>query len=83
MNKVIIEINVPAANEKFDVFVPKTSKIYEVIELVSEMFSSILEGKYKKTSDAVLCDAASGKVLDINKSVYELNLINGSKLILI
>ena len=44
---------------------------------------AFLVGKYKADASAILCDAESGNILNINSSVYELKIKNGSKLMLI
>ena len=83
MEKVLVEIFVPAANRSFDVFIPQTSKMNEVVILVSKTLSNLSNGKYKADASAILCDAESGYILNINSSVYELKIKNGSKLMLI
>lgn len=83
MDKVLVEIFVPAANQSFDVFIPQTSKMGEVVDLVSKSLSRLSNGKYKSDSNSILCEAESGNIFNINLSVYELEIKNGTKLILI
>jgi hypothetical protein len=83
MNKVLVEIFLPAANESFDVYIPVESKLSEVLQLVSSLLSDLSEGKYKATQDAVLCDAKTGMIFNINMAVSELGIQNGSRLMLI
>lgn len=83
MNKILVEVLVPAGNTKFDVFIPAKAKGYDVLNIIADMFSSMLEGKYVKSHDSVLCVYDTRKLLDINKSMYEQNIENGTKLILI
>lgn len=83
MEKILVEIIVPAGNVKYDAFIPKTAKGNDVLNIVSDIFSSMLEGEYQKTEDTVLCVYKTGKLLDINKPIYEQNIENGSKLVLI
>jgi len=83
MNKVLVEIFVPAANQSFDVYIPLDSQMSEVLMLVSSLLSDLSDGKYKASQNAVLCDAASGIIYNINMVVAELGVQNGSKLMLI
>ena len=83
MDKVLVEIRVPAADAKFDAFIPQTSKGSEVLEIVKGIFTSMFEGKYKQVSDSVLCVYDTGKLLDINRTMYEQSIKNGTKLVLI
>lgn len=83
MDRVLVEIFLPAANTSYDVYIPLISKMNEVLLLVSNLLSELSGGKYKANNDAVLCDAASGSILDINKTVEEIGIKNGSRLLLI
>ena len=83
MEKVLVEIKIPAADAKFDAFIPKTSKGIDVLNIISSTFSSMFEGKFQKASDTVICVSDTGELLDINKSIYEQNIVDGTKLILI
>ena len=83
MEKALVEIFLPAANASYDVYIPLTVKMHEVLLLVSSVITDLSEGKYKATGDSVLCDRDSGKIFDINSSVAELGIQNGSQLMLI
>ncbi|MCM3476960.1 MULTISPECIES: methyltransferase [Bacillaceae] len=83
MNKVLVEICLPAANQSFDVYIPLESRMSEVLVLVSSLLSDLSDGKYKATQDAILCDAETGIIFNINMTVFELGIKNGSKLMLI
>jgi len=82
-NKVLVEIRVPAAEQKFDVYIPLESRMSEVINMVSGALGDLTDGKYKPTKDAVLCDADSGIIYNVNIEVAELGIKNGSRLMLI
>jgi len=83
MNKVLVEIILPAADKSFDVYIPLESQMSEVLTLVSNVLSDLSDGKYKANDDAVLCDATSGIIYNINMAVAELDIKNGSKLMLL
>ena len=82
-NKALVEISVPAAAKKFDVFIPLSSKMSEVIQLVSSALSDLSDGNYRATEDAILCDADTGIIFNINMEVAELGIKTGSRLMLI
>lgn len=82
-NKALVEISVPAAAQKFDVFIPLESRMSEVIRLVSSAVSDLTGGKYRATGDAILCDADTGIIYNINVEVAELGIRTGSRLMLI
>jgi hypothetical protein len=83
MNKVLVEIFLPAADRSFDVYIPLESQMSEVLLLVSALLSDLSDGKYKANGQAILCDAATGIIYNINMAVAELGIQNGSKLMLI
>ena len=82
-NKALVEVIVPAAEAKFDVFIPLESRMSQVLKLLSSALSELSAGKYKASDDAVLCNADTGVVYDINMIVAELDIKNGSRLMLI
>ena len=82
-NKVLVEVIVPAAEKKFDVFIPSASRMSEVKTLISGVVSELSDGKFKADTSSVLCDAESGTIFDINKIVAELGIKNGSRLLYI
>ena len=82
-SKVLVEISVPAACQKFDVYIPMASKMWEVVAMVAGVLSDLSDGSYKATKDAVLCDADTGVVFNVNMEVAELGIKTGSRLVLI
>ena len=83
MNKILVEVYIPAANKSYDVFLPTKYRIYEVLQLLLVNMKDLVGGYFEPSEDTVICNGETGKVLDINKSVEEHSLTNGSKLIII
>ena len=83
MNKVLVEIMLPAADRIFDVYIPLDSNMGEVLQMVNMALSDLSEGKYQARKDAILCDAETGIIYNINLEVAELEIKNGSRLLLI
>lgn len=82
-DKALVEIFVPAAGSRFDVYIPLDVRMSEVVRLTAGLLSELSDGKYKAAADAVLCDEESGIIYSINKEVAELGIRNGSRLMLI
>jgi len=82
MNKVLIEVTSPAAGQTFDMFVPDTIQIGEMISLIGNVFAQTSNGTYSKTSSMVLSEKKTGYVFDLNKTIKDSNRRNGSKLLL-
>ena len=83
MKKVLVEVFVPVIGESYDVFIPPTSQMSEVLELLKKAITDLSAGRYVATSSTSICYRESGSIININMSVYELGIHNGSKLMLI
>ena len=83
MDRILVQFYLPAANISYDVYIPLKSKLHEVVALLSHTLTELSEGYYIVRDNTVICHKATGKILDINMSAEELNLRNGSKLLLI
>ena len=83
MKKLTLEIYLPAAQRIFDVQVPANAPLFQVLELAAREISRLSGGVYQADPACVLCDRDSGAMLNINMTVWELELRNGSRLMLI
>lgn len=83
MNKVLVEVLLPASGEVYDVRISLDSQLGEVAMLIVKQLEDLSNGRFIANDTTVLCDAESGKILDINKFVAELGIKNGSRLMLI
>lgn len=82
-NKALVEISVPAAGQKYDVYIPLECKMCDVVKMVAGALSDLSDGKYKATDEAILCDAETGIIFNVNMEVDELGIKTGSHLMLI
>ena len=83
MEIVLVEIFVPVLDRSFDVFIPLQSPMYEVLELIKKAISEMSDGRFIANQNTTICHREDGSILNINLSVYELEIRNGSKLMLI
>lgn len=83
MDKVLIEVYVPVLDRAFDMFVPLRSRMHEVLSLVKRAVEELSDGTFRADENTTLCRREDGATININLSVYELNIRNGSKLMLI
>lgn len=83
MNKLMLEIYLPAAHTSFDVRFPSDIRLAELLGLAAGAISQLSGGLYDADGNAVLCDRKSGAILNINMTPWELGLRNGSQLMLI
>ena len=83
MKKIMIDIYLPAALKNYDVMVPADMRISQVSDLVAKALSQISEYLYSSENAPVLCDRRTGEILNINMTVWEAGLRNGTQLMLI
>lgn len=83
MNYVIVEVYLSAAGRTYDIKIPRCSQMWEVTKLVAQALEELSDGLYKASEDSVLCHRATGTIFNINYSIEELGIMNGSQLILI
>lgn len=83
MDKVLVQLFIPVTGKTYDIKLPLTISVYEAAGLIASFFTENRGGAYFPDEAAALCDMETGKIYDINSSVYSLHLKNGSKLMLI
>ena len=81
-NKVNVDVIVPALEEQYNVFIPVNKKTIEIIFLLNKAINDISSGSFPINNELSLIDGFTGSVYDINKTVKENKILNGSKLII-
>ena len=83
MNKILVEIYIPASEKTYDLFIPSHLMMYDVLKMLCKMATEMCDGLFVSDENTIICNRADGSILNINLSVKELELKNGSKLMLI
>lgn len=83
MNKMIVNIYIPASGNKYEVRIPATSQMYKVLMLIKKAIVDSEDGRYYPDETAVLCDKLTGNIINLNLTAEELGIQNGSTLMLI
>lgn len=82
-NKLLVEVIVPLLEERYEMFIPINKRISVVIKLIEKALKEMTNGYYPNKDSSVIIDAESGNIFDVNITVKESKMINGSKIILI
>lgn len=80
MEMVIVEVSVPAVNEKFDFKLPSTGKIKDVTAELVRMIQIIKGNVMFDPEMTLLCDLEKGKVFNPNLTVAEQQITDGATL---
>ena len=83
MKKVLVEVFVPVIDARYDVFIPSTSQVSEILELLKKAVAELSGGRFASSGETALCYRESGAIINVNMTVCELGIHNGSKLMLI
>lgn len=82
-NKILVEIEIPLIEKKYDVFVPINKKIGTIKSLLEDALIDITDKAYQKTAEVNFYSKETGEVYNVNKNVRDTDLKNGSRIILI
>ena len=82
MNKVYIILFVPQIGEKYEMFLPISKKIGVISKLLTKSINELSDGSFP-IKDSLLYDRESGIMYDLNITVKESNIRNGSEIILL
>lgn len=82
-NKILVELEVPLIEKKYDLFIPTNKKIGTIKNLVEEELIELTEGSYKKVDSTNFYSKETGVIYDVNNNVRDTDLKNGSRVILV
>ncbi len=83
MNKVLVKLYVPMIEQQYDVFIPLNKKVYKIILLLVKAISEFSGGYYKPKKMPLIYDKITAIPYDVNLSVKESKIKNGTELILL
>ena len=82
-NKILVEIEIPLIERKYDVFIPINKKIGTIKKLIEKSLIELIDNDYEIREDTNLYSKDTGEIYDVNKNVRDTDLKNGSRIILL
>lgn len=82
-NKVLIELIVPDIEKKYDVYIPISKKIGNIIVLLNKAVSDLNNGLYQGNNLTSLYNRSTGQRYAIDDLVKNTDIRNGTTLILL
>lgn len=82
MNKILVQIYIPTLSEEYDIFLPINKKIVNIVYLIQRALVDI-NPEYKINENIKLYDRMTGDLVDVNSTIKDSNIRNGSKLMLV
>ena len=81
--KTYVTVKLPATRSWYGFWLPKGMVVREATMLVAELLESREGGRYARTRDAGLMDAATGDLLAPTATVAETGTVDGARLVLV
>ena len=82
-NKTLIELEIPLIEKKYDLFIPINKKVGTIKRLLEEALLELSDNAYIIKEDSNLYSKDNGTIYDVNQTVRETDLKNGSRIILL
>ena len=82
-NKILIELEIPLIEKRYDLFIPINKKVGTVKNLIENALVELTDSAYVPKDDSNFYSKETGEIFDVNKTVRDTNLRNGSRNILI
>ena len=82
-NKILIELEIPLIEKKYDLFIPINKKVGTIKSLIEEALIELTEDAYKIKESTNLYSKETGAIYDVNQTVRDTDLKNGSRIILL
>ena len=81
--KILIELEIPLIEKRYDLFIPINKKIGTIKNLIENALVELTDSAYVPKDDSNFYSKETGEIFDVNKTVRDTNLRNGSRIILI
>ena len=83
MNKVLVKLYVPMLDFQYDIKLPPNKKIYKILRLIVKAINEFSGGYYNPAKMPVLYDRLTAKKIDVNLTVKESIIKNGTEIVLV
>lgn len=82
-NKVLVELYVPTIDEIYNLYLPVNRKIGNIIALLNKSLTEVTNGEFVGNEYTMLYNRNTGEMYDVNVSLRETNIRNGSSIVLL
>ena len=82
-NKVLVSVNVPILEKKYDIYFPANRRIHKVIEMSKNSLFELSQGSFNVNANYMLYNKENGRAYNMNILVRDSDIRNGSQVILL
>ena len=81
-NKILVELSIPSIEKTYDLYIPINKKIGTVKGLIEESLVELTDNAYEIREDTNFFSKETGEIYNVNSTVVDTDLENGSRIIL-
>ena len=81
-NKILVGLEIPIIEKKYDLYIPINKKVGTIKKLIEEALTELTDA-YVAKEDYNIYNKETGELYDVNKTIRDTSLENGSRIILI
>lgn len=82
-NKILIGLEIPLIEKKYDLFIPINKKVGTIKKLIEDSLVELTDNAYIPKEESNFYSKETGQIYDVNRTVRDTDLKNGSRIILI
>jgi len=82
-NKVLVTVNVPSLERKFDMFIPVNRKVHSVVKMIKMSLFELSMGSFVVDNKYLLYNGETGQSYDMNVLIRDTDIRNGSNIIIL
>lgn len=82
-NKINVDIFVPTINMTYNVFLPVNKTVGEIIYLLNKSINELTKGEFPISNNLSLLNLYTNTIYNLNFSIKDNKILNGSKLMLL
>ena len=82
MQKKLVNFEIPALGEDYDIFVPEFLKVEVVLQMLIKAATELTEGRYVSSGCELLCIKESGMIMRSDEQLSSYCIRNGDHLAL-
>ena len=83
MDTILVGVYLPAAGKEYELRLPRAMNSLLAAHLAAEALSDLSGGEYLPSRSSLFAKRGRGQLLDMNRSLEENGIVNGSQLLLI
>ncbi len=81
-NKILVELSIPSIEKTYDLYIPINKKIGTVKSLIEQSLVELTDRAYEIREDTNFFSKETGEIYNVNSTVVDTDLENGSRIIL-